>query len=297
MKILITGANGMLGEKCIARLAARHAIIATDLAPEPLNPAILTGHSYSPLDVTNKTAVSAILRAHEPEVIINCAAYTDVDGSEDKRAEAYAVNAGGVRNLLEGLINTSTHFIQISTDYIFDGAAGPYREEDQPHPINYYGWTKWQAEEILRDASNPVTVIRTNVLFGQSRYRAASFVDWVVRNLSAGKTIRVVHDQYNNPTWADGLADALAVIIERKATGLYHYGGADYVNRYEFARLIAEVFNLEVGLIMPITTECLNQRAKRPKRAGLVCTKIQEQLHLKLITLKEALSQMKGAGH
>jgi len=294
MRILITGANGMLGEKCIKTLGTQHILIATDLAEEPSDPQILGEHSYQRLDITDRSAIKAILARFAPKIVVNCAAFTDVDGSEDQRELAYAVNVGGVQNFIAELTDESVHFIQISTDYVFDGRNGPYRENDPVNPISYYGWTKLEAEKVLMDAHCRWTIIRTNVLFGQSRYRAASFVDWVIRNLAASKAIRVVNDQFGNPTWADGLAEVIAAVIEQRLTGLYHYGGRDYVNRYEFAQLIAEVFDLDASLIIPITTESLNQKAKRPLRSGLICEKIVQALNIQLYSLRDVLIQMKG---
>ncbi len=284
----------MLGEKCVSLLAEKHEVIATDLAPQFISPEVSSAIVYERLDITHFTAIQRIVAEYQPDVIVNCAAFTDVDGAEIEREKAYAVNVGGLRNLLDSLKGSAVHIIQISTDYVFDGCQGPYREEDLPKPINYYGQTKLDAEQLLGTVGGDFTIIRTNVLFGQSRNRSASFVEWVIRNLSARREIRVVNDQYGNPTWADGLAEVIQKIIERKAVGLYHYGGKDYVNRLEFALLIASVFNLDSTLIHPIATRTLGQKAARPYRAGLVCTKIQKELGLKLYSLQEALNYMKG---
>jgi dTDP-4-dehydrorhamnose reductase len=291
MKILITGANGMLGEKCVRLLAKQYSILATDLADNLIYDCVV---SYRKMDITDPYEVKAIVSDFMPETIINCAAYTSVDGAETSRELAWQVNATGPINLLAAIRPSNVPIIHISTDYIFDGVSGPYKENDPIKPINYYGQTKLAGERAILAADVPITVFRTNVLFGESTNQEASFVSWVVRKLSRRETINVVNDQFGNPTWVDGLAEVIEIAIDREIRGLFHYGGADYVNRLEFALLIAAVFGLDPTLIRPISTRSLGQKAPRPYRAGLVCDKIINEFGIRLYSIKEALEAMKG---
>lgn len=281
----------MLGEECVKLLSRQHDIIATDQQDG------LTYKSavmYQILDITDRQAIARITEKYQPETVINCAAFTDVDGSEIQRESAWKVNAGGVENLIAVLRDTPCRLIHISTDYVFDGTAGPYSEEQTPKPINYYGQTKLDSEKMIENSNLPWTIIRTNVLFGNTTMQKASFVRWVIEKLSRFETISVVNDQYGNPTWSYGLAEAIAKIIENDVRGLYHYAGEDYLNRFEFALKIAEIYGLNPLLIRKTSTRSLHQIAPRPFKAGLICDKIRKVLDVPFYSISESLTRMKG---
>jgi len=290
MDILITGANGMLGEKCFEVLSERYSVIVTDLSDRCIYSDRAT---YAKLDITIEDDVIGFVRELRPDAVVNCAAYTDVDGAEKFKDIAWNVNVKGVENLIRAVEPLGSHLIHISTDYVFDGDGGPYKEGDPPNPVNYYGFTKLKSEELLRRSEIPHTIVRTNVLFGQTHYQQASFVHWVVSQVSSRKVIHVVNDQFGNPTWVDGLAEAIARILERKAYGLYHYGGKDYINRFAFALEIVAVFGLDPKFVRPTTTRALGQVAKRPYRGGLVVDKIKKELGVRIYSVREALRAMK----
>ncbi len=291
MKILITGANGMLGEKCVRLLAPCHEILATDLHEnliydEPVD--------YSKLDISDSKLVDALVSTFHPDAIINCAAYTNVDGAETNRDLAWQVNAIGPLNLASAAKSRDLSVIHISTDYIFDGINGPYTEDAPIKPINYYGETKLAGEQFVLNSGVPSTVFRTNIVFGKSCNQEASFVYWVVRKLSNREPINVVNDQFGNPTWADGLAEVIAQALNQRIMGVFNYAGADYINRLEFALQIAAIFGLDPTLIRAVSTSSLGQKAARPFRAGLICDKIKATFGVRLYAVKEALESMKG---
>jgi len=291
-RILVTGANGMLGENCVRLLMSEGVLLATDLHPQLITSMPV---NYRPLNITVTDEVHAVLTEFRPDWVVNCAAYTGVDGSENHREKAWEVNVTGVRNIIDNLLTLGGQIIQISTDYVFDGQSGPYDENAAVNPINYYGQTKLASEHLIVESGLPYVILRTNVLFGNATNPSASFVHWVVTRLTRHEFITVVTDQYGNPTWTNGLAEAIRQVIRDGKTGLFNYGGADYVNRYDFALQIADIYQLERGYIKPITTRELNQKAPRPLRAGLVCEKIKNTYGLELYTLKEALIRMRGA--
>jgi len=184
--------------------------------------------------------------------------------------------------------------IYISTDYVFDGNAGPYAEDQPTKPINYYGQTKLDAEKLIQKSGIPWAIIRTNVLYGNTTIQKASFVRWVIEKLQRFETISIVNDQFGNPTWSFGLAEAIQKIMDKKATGLYHYAGKDYISRFEFALKIAGVYDLDPMLIRKTTTRALNQKAPRPYQAGLTCEKIKKELNVPFYSIIESLNKMKG---
>ncbi len=290
MKILITGANGMLGEKCSSMLSANHKILSTDIQDNSIGDST---NDYQSLDIIDKKKNREIIEKFQPDVLLNCAAFTNVDGAERDKKKAYEINVLGVKNLADALVGMKCHFIQISTDYVFNGLDGPYDENASTDPINYYGESKLEAEKVLEKYDFPVTIVRTNVIFGGSKKHKASFVDWVIDSLQKHETISIVNDQYNNPTWTDSLVAVFEKIIEKKATGLFHFGGKNYINRMHFALKISDVFKLNPQKIKPITTRTLGQLAKRPYKSGLITDKIEQELGVKVHDIQEALMAMR----
>lgn len=283
-KILITGALGQLGHSIHVQLVNKYNILLTDLGKSSLK-------NYSILDITSESDIKRILQDTNPEIIINLAAYTDVDGCENNPQKAFEVNFEAVELLLN---NYDGYFIQISTDYVFDGKNGPYSESDETSPISEYGKSKLAAEQYIENNYKEWCIVRTNVLFDYQSGTDASFIKWIIESLNNDEQILVVIDQWNNPTWTYHLASILESIIENKARGLFHYGGADYLSRYEFALMIAEVFNLDSSLIKPIKTVELNQVARRPLNGGLKTDKIEQTLNLKSHKLRDSLIEIKS---
>lgn len=285
-KVLITGAFGQLGAACLERFNPDYELLATDTHL----PTQSFDYQTQLLDITDLNSVEAVKNAFNPEIIINLAAMTDVDGCEREPIVAREINAAAVQNLFRGF---NGHFIQLSTDYVFDGLNGPYGETDVPHPINVYGRTKAEADQWLLDQAGKVTIVRANVIFGMTSGTKASFVKWVVEALTEKKPIRIVNDQINNPTWTVALADVIETIIRQKKIGIYHYGGAEFINRYEFALKIAEIFDLNPALIAPITTNELNQTAARPLKSGLRTKKVEKELGIHPISVETCLRKIR----
>ncbi|MCD6440298.1 MAG: dTDP-4-dehydrorhamnose reductase [Candidatus Marinimicrobia bacterium] len=292
MTILITGANGMLGEECTKLLSGKYSVVATDIHDSLSMPddSII----YEHLDITNENRVHEIVKRIQPDVVLNCAAYTDVDGAERENESAWTVNVGGVQHIVNALKKFGGAIIHISTDYVFDGTAGPYGEDNKPNPVNYYGKTKLESEKVLTDSQLHWTIIRTNILFGNTSRQQASFVRWVIEKLSRFENISIVNDQFGNPTWSYGLAQAIYKIIESGKHGLYHYAGKDYINRFEFGLKIAGIYGLDPTLIRKTTTRALNQPANRPFKSGLTCERIEHELAVTIYSVNEALTAMRG---
>jgi dTDP-4-dehydrorhamnose reductase len=216
---------------------------------------------------------------------------TNVDGCELNPVGAQSANVDAVKFLADGF---KGHFIQISTDYIFDGNNGPYSEADIPNPISVYGQTKWEADQYLESTECIVTTLRPNVVYGYTKYTKASFVKWVVDSLAAKKTINIVDDQWNNPTWTEALADVIERVIDKRLLGTHHYGGDRVMNRYEFAHIIADIFELDASLIKPIKTVELNQDAPRPLKSGMKTDKIEKELGIRPKSVETCLKEIRN---
>jgi dTDP-4-dehydrorhamnose reductase len=184
------------------------------------------------------------------------------------------------------------HLVHISSDYIFDGKNGPYNEKAIPNPLGYYGRTKLASENALKISGSMNSIIRTNVLYGIADSRP-DFVRWVINSVRAEQKIRIVTDQFNNPTFLDDLVTAINKIIEFKKQGIYNIGGKEFLSRYEFTLLIADFFKLNKDLITPIKTIELNQPAPRPLKSGLITLKAQTELDYRPHTILESLAIMK----
>lgn len=290
-KVLITGANGLLGQKLVLDFSKWNSVLATGRQERF---AIKEKQFfYRSLDITDQKQVQTVIGDFRPELIINTAALMAVDTCEEKKELAWQVNVEGVKNLLEESLKYEIKSVQISTDYIFDGKDGPYSEEDTPLPVNYYGGTKLQAEEILQDSGLPHLIIRSNVIYGTASGVKKNFFLWVYENLKQKKEIKVVTDQFNNPTLADNLSVLILEATERNLTGILNLAGTEYLSRYDVALKIAQQFELNQNLIKPVTTSELKQKAARPLRAGLKTDKAQKILSTPFFSVEEGLKFLK----
>ena len=277
--ILITGGSGQLGISLKRIFNSKYEIICSTRSKN-----LRAADIY--LDVTNPILFKDVLKMTSPDLVINLAALTDVDLCERNPELAYSINVGGIDNL----VNTfNGPIIHISTDYVFDGESGPNKEKDPTKPLNVYGSSKLASENLLLDQSEDSLVIRANVLYDYASRSNASFLNWVIHSLEEGKEINVVEDQWNNPTWTSSLAVVIDRSIDSGINGLLHWGDGDWINRYEFANKIADVFNLKKSLIKPIKTSELDQTAKRPLKGGLDSEFAQAALNLEPPSVEECL--------
>jgi dTDP-4-dehydrorhamnose reductase len=232
-----------------------------------------------------------------PEYIINTAAMTNVDACEEKKQEAWFANATFVEQVSRIALIIEAHFIHFSTDYVFDGLKGPYNESDQPNPISYYGKSKLAGENAVLKSHAKNTVIRTNVVYGLTNNHQHDFVQWILQNADAAKSMNIVDDQFSNPTLTDDLALAVKRIIEKQRCGLYHIGGNTHCNRLEFALEIAKMFHLDEALFHPIKTKELNQPALRPLNGGLINLKAHTDLGISFSSITEGLVRLRHQMH
>ena len=294
-KILITGAEGQLGKALQISLSDKFILLPT--SRKPTQKAIKNRNVHK-LDITVKEDITAAIASFKPDIIINCAAFTDVDGSEQDKYLAHKVNVSGLQNLIQ-LSEKETFFIQISSDYVFDGNNGPYTEDDHTFPINYYGKTKLEAENMLRGMRRRFLIFRPNVLYGEDLFSKGNFFAWVYKSLLNGKSISVVTDQISNPVYVQNFVNAIFKCIIMNCEGIYHFGSNNYISRYEFARNIAQIFNFELSLVEPIETKTLSRKvksyiAKRPINSGLKTEKIEQEVDQAIYSTLYSLKQLKN---
>jgi len=292
--VLITGANGLLGQKLVKDFHPQYKVIACDLQPQSY--LTLPDLSYESLNITDRRKLGFQISLYNPEVVVNAAAYTDVDGCEIHKDEAWAVNVGGVKNLVNLCKKQRIKLIHLSTDYVFNGEEGPYSEDDLPDPVNFYGETKLESEKVIKDSGIDFLIIRTNVLYGFGSELKPDFFLSLLDKLSKNKIIKIVTDQFNNPTFVDDLSLCIFEMVKKDVSGVYHIGGSEYLSRYDFAIKVARSFDFDKNNILPTKTELLQQQAKRPYKGGLRTDKARKVLNTRLLSVDEGLDCIKQSG-
>lgn len=279
MRLLVIGASGQVGG-AILRNAPKGWELTGTYSGKP-KPNLLH------LDVSNRNGVFEIFDRVRPEAVILSAAFTNVDLCETERERAKAVNIDGPLNVRDACIKHGSKMVYISTDYVFDGENGPYREGDEPNPLGYYAWTKLEGERITALVPDHL-VIRTTGVYSADP-ESLNFVMQVIKRLKAGEVMRVPNDQYGSPSLADNLAEGIIALVRLGKTGTYNVAGSDFMDRYSFALLIADIFGLNKSLIQPIDTPSLGQKAKRPLKGGLIVEKIERETGVRMLGAKEGL--------
>ncbi|MGB9773724.1 MAG: dTDP-4-dehydrorhamnose reductase [Bacteroidota bacterium] len=292
-RVLLTGAHGLLGQK-IAEIFQRESeteLLLTARQQETFYSPL--EYDYVPLDITQRNAVRDLVESFRPDVIINSAAFTDVDRCEREREQAWNVNVHGVQNLTASALRIGCAIVHISTDYIFDGKNGPYDERARPNPINYYGKSKLAGENVLRGSGVPFAIVRTMSLYGTGNNIRPNFVLRILMNLRDGKSAYAPIDQWTNPTLANEVAYAILKIVEREKFDIYHVSGSERLTRYQFAVKIAEVFHFDPSLIQPKSSDELRNDAQRPKCSGFITLKAETELGIRFSNVAQGLNVVK----
>lgn len=295
-KFLITGSNGLLGQKLTEKLLQKnYFVIATSKGKDRLN--ISHAHYiYEELDITNLEHIMQIFKKYLPDVIINTAAMTNVDACELNPYDCYMQNTHSVEmmvNTLQTLQNDSytPHFIHLSTDFIFDGTKKMLTEEDEPNPLSIYANSKLLAEKIIQQSSlKKWAIARTILVYGLAKNMSRNnIVLFIKQSLEQQKKISIVTDQFRTPTLAEDLADGCILIAEKEATGIFHIGGKDFMSIYEMACRVADFFHLDKNLITPSLSTDIQQPAKRPPVTGLDISKAKNILGYQPHSFEEGL--------
>lgn len=281
--IFVTGGSGLLGSRFNKDSFEKYDIIKT-FNRNPENNCIS-------LDITDQSDVLAKIESINPDLVIHSAALTNVDYCEDHQSEAYKINVKGTENIVKACEKIDCKLIYVSTDFVFDGKKGLYDEDDKTNPLGYYALTKLQGEEAIQNSNLNYAITRVSVLYGW--HRRPNFVTWVINELKSENEINVVTDQYNSPTFADNAAEAIIKIFKKNKEGIYHIAGGERISRFDFAKDIAEVFDLDKNLINPVKSSKFVQKAKRPMDSSLSVEKAMKDLNIKMLNTLEGLNEMK----
>jgi dTDP-4-dehydrorhamnose reductase len=286
MKILITGSNGLLGQKLVYKLRnqANVSLIATARGENRLLKT--DGYLYDQMDITNETEVHNILTKHMPDAVIHTAAMTNVDACETDKEGAVAMNTSAVRYIVDALQNLQQknagykpQLVHLSTDFIFDGTHGPLTEEEKPNPLSFYAETKLDAEKIIQSSKLHWAIARTVLVYGiVDNMSRSNIVLWAKQNLEQGKKINVVDDQFRTPTLAEDLADGCILLVQKKAQGIYNISGKDFLSILQLVHQVADYYGLDKSLITPSKSADIKQPAKRPPITGFILDKAKKDL-------------------
>lgn len=296
LKILVTGSNGLLGQKLIYALRNKKpAIAVAGMARGENRLKQKEGYDYFDADLTDKEQVEKVIRDFHPDCIIHTAAMTNVDQCELNPEECKKINEDAVGYLLTACKPFLTHFIYISTDFVFDGTAGPYDENAIPNPLSMYGHSKLNAEKMVQESGLPWSILRTMIIYGiTDDVQRSNIVLWTKSSLEQGKDINVITDQLRGPTLAEDLADACVQAALRKAEGIFHVSGAEVMPIIEISETVADYFSLDKKYIHPITTASLKQPAARPLKTGFIVEKAMRELNFHPHSLREGLGVVKS---
>jgi dTDP-4-dehydrorhamnose reductase len=266
MRVAVTGANGLLGGDAVALLGGRHEVLALGRGPcrLPAGP-----HRWADADLGDGDSVESALRDFCPDAVLHAGAMTDVDACERAPEQAWRVNVGGTEQIARACRAIGARLVAVSTDYVFDGEAGPYGEDDVPNPRGVYARTKRAGEEAALLLAKDRAVARVAVVYSGRPGAKSTFATQIVEKLSRGEPVRAFSDQLVSPTWArNGAEMTLELLLETGHQGVLHTSGATVLDRVDFARRVARRFGL-VGEIIPVRTADVNLAAPRPLRAGL----------------------------
>ena len=293
-KIVITGSNGLLGQSLLKLLLKENNKYQVFGFSKGVNRSGRTDFYFVSIDITNEENLKKELLKIQPDAIINTAAMTQVDDCEIRKEACDVLNIEVVKWLKEIAEIINCHVIQLSTDFIFDGKKGYYKETDEPNPLSYYGISKVKSEEILLNSKIDFTILRTILVYGKVYDMSrTNIVLWVREMLEKGKEITIVDDQFRMPTYVEDLAMSCKLAIDKNATGIYHISSTKLMSVFEIAQKIADVFELDKNLIKPISSSTLNQRARRPAKTGFNLLKTTSELGLKVHSFEEDLQRFK----
>lgn len=290
-KILITGSNGLLGQKLVELLITKAHIETIATARGENRLPFSKGYRYVEMDITDPEAVDQVIGAERPDVIIHTAAMTNVDQCEAEKDACWKLNVTATETLVAACGKYQIFLEHVSTDFIFDGTSGPYREEDIPNPISFYGWSKYAAEKVVQSSDIEWAIARTVLVYGIAHDMSRSnIILWVKKSLEEGKAIKVVTDQFRTPTLAEDLALGCFLIADQKAKGIYHISGKDFMTPYEMALAAADYFKLDASLISPTDASAFTQPARRPPRTGFNLTKSRNVLGYEPHSFREGIA-------
>ena len=290
MRILITGSNGLLGQKIVSQLLRSDSVfLATSLGENRNQDCPM--EFYTPMDICNATEIADVFAAFKPTHVIHTAAMTNVDTCELDPESCRKVNVDSVQLLAEQCIKSACHLQLLSTDFVFDGLTGNYSEEDEPNPLSVYADSKVQAEAIVQHLPGlNFSIVRTIIVYGTGNNLSRSnIVLWAKEALMNGQELTIIDDQFRAPTWADDLAWACIRICELNEKGIFHIAGPETMSIFHLVERIAQFYKLPMSQVKRTDSSTLNQPAKRPPKTGFNLSKAQSRLGYNPKKLEETL--------
>ena len=277
--VLVTGSNGLLGQKLtdlyLQNLETKLIATGRGINRHPIK----QGYTYAEMDITNPQQVQQVIEKYHPNCIIHTAAMTNVDACELDHEACVLQNITAVENVVKIAKIVNAHLIHLSTDFIFDGTSGPYKEDATPNPLSFYGDSKLQAEQIVKHGSDNWAIARTVLVYGLvADMSRSNIVLWAKHALENKKPIKVVDDQYRTPTLAEDLAMGCRLLEQHEAKGIYNISGKDYMNIYELVSRVAKYFGYEMDNVTKVNSDTLSQPAIRPPVTGFDISKAIENL-------------------
>lgn len=291
--ILVTGSNGLLGQKITEKILTEGRVRLIATAKGENRYPIKSGYEYAEMDILNPKQVKEVIEKYQPDSIINTAAMTNVDTAETNKVLCHRLNVDAVQTLISLCEDKNIQLVHLSSDFVFDGTDGPYKEKDAVNPLSYYGESKVLAEELLKNSKANWVILRTILVYGITNDMSRSnIVLWAKGALERQKPINVVNDQWRMPTLAEDLAEACILAIEKNVQGIYHVSGKDYMSIADLVRKVADYWALDQSIITEISSESLNQTAKRPAKTGFVLDKTIKDLGYNPHSFEEGLKMV-----
>ncbi len=287
MRIFVTGGSGMLGHTFMRLARGTHDVWGSYLT----FPVTIAGCHMLPLDLENTRGIKECMTAARPEAVIHTAALTDVDACEKDPIRADRINGKATRDLARIASELGILFVYISTDYVFDGKKGSYKETDAPCPINAYGMSKLSGEEAVREECPEGLVIRTSI-FGYNVQPKTGVAEYVINSLKNGKRLARFTDQFSTPIYTGDLSRVILNLLDRRATGMFHVGGGERISRFDFAVKVARAFALSTELVRPAPFVPLQGLAQRPVDTSLSSDKVEAYLKDCLPEVEEGLAKL-----
>lgn len=294
-KVVVIGSNGLFGQTLVNKLVKNDHFEVFAMAHGANRNMNTTKFTYHEISIDNTIQIKNLLIKIAPDFVINALAMTNVDICELEKQKCFDVNVRFVEDLAQICQSIDSFLIHISTDFIFDGKNGPYKETDPPNPVNYYGESKVLAEEVVQKNLEKYAILRTILVYGKvDGMKRSNILLWLKEALAKGEKVTIVDDQYRMPTYVGSLADACILVMQKKATGIYHISDDEYLSIYEMALQIADFYSFPNELIQAFSTSELSQKAKRPPKTGFDLSKAKKDLGFKPLSLKEALTRFEN---
>jgi dTDP-4-dehydrorhamnose reductase len=285
--LLVLGGSGFLGGKVAALASESFKVVATHRGTKPKIP----GVAFVDLSKERVEQGMALVRKTKPSAVVDTAAMNDVDRCEGERDLAWQVNAGSTGSLARVALDIGARYLFVSTDFVFDGKKGRYREQDVPRPVNYYGETKLAGEHAVLAATADHLVARPSLIYGWDDTRL-NFATWVLSSVRGGKSIDVATDWMRSPTFADSLAAGVLQLLKVPDGGVYHLAGADAISRYDFAVRLVNAFGLDPEMVRPVRSADLHLKASRPADSSLSSAKAKRH-RIAVLSADEGIAAMK----